>query len=150
LILPAASAHGASYFSVPGALPAEWNNDAKLAARELRDLDELTQRQGKAPDDGDTEQEGGSEAGLYLAHVDRMLEASAGGPAGWEDGIEDLAVNSPANCLYRALRRVVPDDFDGAELWKATVFAVTGVRTLFNRLARRRMAQPELTGQPRS
>lgn len=124
----------ASYFSVPGALPGEWNDDAQLAARELRELDELTQRQGKASDDGDTEQEGGSEAGLYLAHVDRMLEAVGGEPAGWEDGIEDLAVNSPANCLYRALKRVVPDDFDGAELWKAAVLAATGLRTLFNRL----------------
>lgn len=124
----------ASYFSVPGALPTEWNDDAKLAVRELRQLDEFTQQQGKASDGGDTEHEGGSEAGLYLAHVDRMLEASAGGPAGWEDGLEDLAVNSPANCLYRALRRVVPDDFDGTELWKAAVFAATGLRTLFNRL----------------
>ncbi|WP_459384089.1 DEAD/DEAH box helicase [Arthrobacter humicola] len=124
----------ASYFSVPGALPGEWNDDAKLAARQLRQLDEYTQQQGKASDGGDTEQEGGSEAGLYLAHIDRMLDASAGGPAGWEDGIEDLAVNSPANCLYRALRRVVLDDFDGAELWKAAVFAATGLRTLFNRL----------------
>ena len=124
----------ASYFSVPGALPAEWNDDAKLAARELRELDERTQRQGKASDDGDTEQEGGPEAGLYLAHVDRMLEAVGGEPAGWEDGIEDLAVNSPANCIYRALKRVVPDDFDGAELWKAAVLAATGLRTLFNRL----------------
>ena len=109
-------------------------HDAKLAARELRELDELTQRQGKASDDGDTEQEGGPEAGLYLAHVDRMLEVVGGEPAGWEDGIEDLAVNSPANCLYRALKRVVPDDFDGAELWKAAVLAATGLRTLFNRL----------------
>jgi hypothetical protein len=124
----------ASYFSVPGALPAEWNDDAKLAARELRELDELTQRQGKDSDCGDTEHEGGSEAGLYLAHVDRMLEAVGGEPAGWENGIEDLAVNSPANCVYRALKRVVPDDFDGAELWKAAVLAATGLRTLFNRL----------------
>lgn len=124
----------ASYFSVPGALPGEWNDDAKLAGRELRELDELTQRQGKASDDGDTEQEGGPEAGLYLAHVDRMLEAVGSEPAGWEDGIEDLAVNSPANCIYRALKRVVPDDFGGAELWKAAVLAATGLRTLFNRL----------------
>jgi hypothetical protein len=29
---------------------------------------------------------------------------------------------------------VVPDGFDGAELWKAAVFAATGLRTLFNRL----------------
>ncbi|MGY2743424.1 DEAD/DEAH box helicase [Arthrobacter sp. UYCu723] len=124
----------ASYFSVPGALPAAWNDDAKLAARELRELDEFTQRQGKASDGGDTEQEGGSEAGLYLAHVDRLLDAVRGERAGWDDGIEDLAVNSPANCLYRALKRVVPADLDGAELWKAAVFAATGLRTLFNRL----------------
>jgi hypothetical protein len=63
-----------------------------------------------------------------------MLEAAACDPAGWEDGIEDLAVNSPANCLYRALKRVVPDDFDGTELWKSAVFAASGLRTLFNRL----------------
>ncbi|MDF9751545.1 helicase C-terminal domain-containing protein [Arthrobacter sp. ES3-54] len=124
----------ASYFSVPGALPAEWKNNAKLATRELRQLDDYTQQQGKASDGGETEREGGSDAGLYLAHVDRMLGAVVGEPAGWEDGIEDLAVNSPANCLYRALRRVVPDEFDGAELWKAAVFAATGLRTLFNRL----------------
>jgi hypothetical protein len=44
----------ASYFSVPGALPARWNDDAKLAVRELRQLDEYTQQQGKAADSGDT------------------------------------------------------------------------------------------------
>lgn len=124
----------ASYFAVPGALPAEWKNDAKLATRELRQLDEFTQQQGKASEGGEADQEGASEAGLYLAHIERMLEATGGEHAGWEDGIEDLAVNSPANCLYRALRRVVPDEFDGAELWKAAVFAATGLRTLFNRL----------------
>ncbi|MFB9652764.1 helicase C-terminal domain-containing protein [Pseudarthrobacter oxydans] len=123
----------ASYFSIPGALPAQWANDAKVAARELRQLDEFTQAHGKATAGGDADHEGGSEAGLYLAHVDRMLETAAGEPA-WEDGIEDLAVNSPANCMYRALRRIVSDDFDGAELWKAAVFAATGLRTLFNRL----------------
>jgi hypothetical protein len=124
----------ASYFGVPGALPAEWKNDAKLATRELRQLDEFTQQQGKASEGGEVDQEGGSEAGLYLAHIERMLEATGGEHAGWEDGIEDLTVNSPANCLYRALRRVLPDDFDGAELWKGAVFAATGLRTLFNRL----------------
>lgn len=123
-----------SYFAVPGALPAEWANDAKLAGRKLRQLDEWTQQQGKASDTGDPEQEGGSEARLYLAHVERMVGAISGEPAGWEDGLEDLAVNSPANCLYRALRRIVPYGFDGAELWKAAVFAATGLRTLFNRL----------------
>lgn len=124
----------ASYFSLQGALPAEWKNNAKLVTRELRQLDEYTQQLGKTSDAADADQDGGSEAGLYLAHVDRMLEAAAGEPAGWEDGIEDLAVNSPANCLYRALNRVVPDDFDGTELWKAAVFAASGLRTLFNRL----------------
>jgi hypothetical protein len=123
-VVDAASRLGswASYFSVPG------------APRELRQLDEYTQQQGKTSDGGDTEQEGGSEAGLYIAHVDRMLGAVVGEPAGWEDGIEDLAVNSPANCLYRDLRRVVPDDFDATELWKAAMFAASSLRTLFNRL----------------
>lgn len=79
---------------------------------------------------GTPEQEGGAEPGLYLAHVDRMLGAVVGEP----DGIEDLAVNFPANSLYRALRRGVPDDFDGTELRKAAVFAASGLRTLFNRL----------------
>lgn len=123
----------AAYFSVPGAMPAEWADDARLAANELRALDEFTQQQGKDSDGADADHEGSSEAGLYMAHVDRMLEATAGEPA-WEEGIEDLAVNSPANCLYRALRRIVPDDFDGTELWKAAIFAATGLRTLFNRL----------------
>lgn len=125
----------ASYFSVPGTLPAEWKNDARLAAKELRGLDEYTQQLGKSMEASAADhEEGGSDAGLYLAHVDRMLQASADEPAGWEDGIEDLAVNSPANCAYRALRRIVPGEFDGAELWKAAVFASTGLRALFNRL----------------
>ncbi|MHC6219816.1 helicase C-terminal domain-containing protein [Arthrobacter sp. MMS24-S77] len=124
----------ASYFSVAGALPSEWKNDAKLAVRELRKLDEYTQQLGKASDSDGTDQEAGSEAGLYLAHIERMLEASGGEPTGWEDGLEDLAVNSPANCLFRALKRVVPVEFDGTELWKAAVFSATGLRTLFNRL----------------
>ena len=34
----------ASYFSVPGTLPAEWKNDARLATKELRGLDEYTQQ----------------------------------------------------------------------------------------------------------
>lgn len=63
-----------------------------------------------------------------------MLQAAAAPPSGWENGLEDLAVNSPANCLYRALKRVVPAEFDGAELWKASVFGANGLRTLFNRL----------------
>lgn len=124
----------ASYFAVPGTLPAAWNKDAKLAARELRQVDEYSQQLGKESDSDASDQDSGSEAGLYLAHVDRMLQAVAAGPAGWEDGLEDLAVNSPANCLYRALKRVVPDEFDGTELWKAAVFAANGLRTLFNRL----------------
>jgi Helicase conserved C-terminal domain len=123
----------ASYFSIPGTLPAEWKNDARLATKELRDLDDYTQQAGKASDAGD-DQGSGSEAGLYLAHIDRMVQTAVGEPAGWDDGVEDLAVNSPANCIYRALGRAVPDDFDGAELWKAAVFAATGLRTLFNRL----------------
>jgi hypothetical protein len=124
----------ASYFSVPGTLPAEWKNDARLATKELRSLDEYTQQLGKASDGGGADQEAGSEAGLYLTHIDRMAQTSVGEPAGWDDGVEDLAVNSPANCIYRALGRVVPDEFDGAELWKAAVFAATGLRALFNRL----------------
>lgn len=124
----------ASYFSVPGTLPGEWKNDAHAAAKELRELDKFTQQQGKESSAGDAEHEAGSEAGLYMAHVDRMTQTSVGDAAGWDDGVEDLAVNSPANSVYRALRRVVPEGFDGAELWKAAVFAATGLRALFNRL----------------
>ncbi|MCU1567366.1 MAG: Helicase, C-terminal, partial [Pseudarthrobacter sp.] len=124
----------ASYFSVPGTLPAEWKNDNLAAARELRELDKFTQQQGRESSVGDPEHDAGSEAGLYMAHVERMAQAAVGGPAGWDDGIEDLAVNSPANSVYRALRRVLPEGFDGAELWKAAVFAATGLRALFNRL----------------
>ncbi|MBT2519793.1 helicase C-terminal domain-containing protein [Arthrobacter sp. ISL-28] len=124
----------ASYFSVPGTLPAEWKNDARVATNQLRGLDEYTQQLGKASDTGGADLDAGSEAGLYLAHIDRMAQSSVGEPAGWDDGVEDLAVNSPANCIYRALGRVVPDEFDGAELWKAAVFAAAGLRALFNRL----------------
>jgi hypothetical protein len=126
----------ASYFSVHGGLPSEWKNDARLAAKELRGVDEYIQQLGKASgsDDAGPEEGSGSEAGLYLTHVDRMLGTATGTPAGWEDGVEDLAVNSPANCLYRAFNRVVPEDFNGAELWKAAIFAAAGLRTLFNRL----------------
>lgn len=124
----------ASYFSVPGTLPEEWKNDTSVAIKELRELDKFAQQQGKESSAGDAEHEAGSEAGLYMAHVDRMTQTSVGGAAGWDDGVEDLAVNSPANSVYRALRRVVPEGFDGAELWKAAVFAATGLRALFNRL----------------
>ncbi|MBJ2119413.1 hypothetical protein I6N91_00290 [Arthrobacter sp. MSA 4-2] len=124
----------ASYFSFPGALPAGWNNDPDLARGELWRLDEFTQQLGRATDAGDSDHDGGPEAGLYLAHIDRMLQGTSGELTGWEDGIEDLIVNSPANCLYRSMKRVTPDDLDGTELWKASVFAATGLRTLFNRL----------------
>ncbi|KIA73925.1 hypothetical protein ANMWB30_11730 [Arthrobacter sp. MWB30] len=122
----------ASYFSIPGALPKAWSNNPKLARQELRRIDEEIRKAGRASDQDD--EEGGSDSALYLAHADRMVVVANQPSVGWEDGIDDLAVNSPANCLYRALSRIVPDSFDESELWKAAVSAASGLRTLFNRL----------------
>lgn len=125
----------ATYFSMPDALPQSWRGDALLAASQIQALDDFTQQQGKSTDDADdAEENASSDAGLYMRHIDRMLEAASDTPAGWDEQLADLAVNSPANCIYRALMRVLPEDFDDAELWKAAVFAATGLRTLFNRL----------------
>lgn len=122
----------ASYFSIPGALPIAWSGSPKLARQELRRIDEEIRKAGRASDVDD--EEGRSDSALYFAHVDRMVAVANQPSVGWEDGIEDLAVNSPANCLYRALSRIVPDSFDESELWKAAVSAAAGLRTLFNRL----------------
>lgn len=123
----------ASYFSIPGTLPSAWSDSPKLARQELRKIDEEIRKAGRVSDE-DRDEEGGSESVLYLAHTDRMVAVANQPSIGWEDGIEDLAVNSPANCLYRALGRIVPDTFDQGELWKAALNAASGLRTLFNRL----------------
>lgn len=124
----------AAYFSIPDGLPQEWRGDAQLATSQIQALDDFTQQQGKSTEETDDEESASSDAGLYMRHIDRMLEAASDAPAGWDKQLADLAVNSPANCVYRALIRVLPADFDDAELWKAAVFAGTGLRTLFNRL----------------
>jgi len=124
----------ASYFSVPGALPVAWSDKPNLARHELRKFDDDIRKAAKSSGSTDESDEGSSESALYVAHIDRMLSVATQPCMGWEEGIDDLAVNSPANCLYRALARVVPDDFDESELWKAAVSAASGMRTLFNRL----------------
>jgi hypothetical protein len=48
-------------------------------------------------------------------------------PGGWEHGLEDPAVNSPANCIYRARLRVDPRDLGRVEIWTATGLAATGL-----------------------
>ena len=122
----------ASYFSIPGALPKAWSHRPKLARQELRRIDEEIRKAGSASDVD--EEEGSSDSALYLAHADRLVAVANQPSVGWEDGIEDLAVYSPANCLYRALSRIVSDSFDESELWKAAASAAAGLRTLFNRL----------------
>jgi hypothetical protein len=123
----------ASYFSIPGALPSSWGDSPKLARQELRRVDEEIRKAGKVSDE-DGDEEGSSDAALYLTHTDRMVTVASQPSTGWEEGIEDLAANSPANCVFRALSRIVPENFDESQLWKAALRSAAGLRTLFNRL----------------
>ncbi|GLB68965.1 helicase-related protein [Arthrobacter mangrovi] len=125
----------ASYFAIPGALPAQWNGRVAVMRRQIKGVADYLMSLGHDKDTEAGPTDGrDSEAKLYLAHVDRMLETICCDVPKWEDGLEQLALNSPGNCMYRALGRILPEDFDRAELWKAALFAATGLRTLFNRL----------------
>lgn len=69
----------------------------------------------------------------FMSHVARMLEMAVSGRGGWREGVGELALNSPANCVYRALGRILPRSFDAVEHWQAALHAGEGLRTLFNR-----------------
>ncbi|WP_051441513.1 helicase-related protein [Arthrobacter sp. H14] len=121
------------YFSAPGLLPENWNGGRGRASREIRDLGNYTRSLNQG-DDSDSSGGRESEAKLYQAHIERMLDTLDGPTHGWAEGLELLAMNSPGNCMYRALQRIAGPEFDQAELWKAALFGATGLRTLFNRL----------------
>ena len=117
-----------AYFGIGGVLPPSWRR-APGVARDR--ISEVTDRahDGVQPTVSDQP----SSDSNFMLHVDRMLETVATGDGTWRDGLGDLALNSPANCVYRALGRVLPASFDPVAHWEAALFAVEGLRTLFNR-----------------
>ncbi|GAB3262749.1 DEAD/DEAH box-containing ATP-dependent helicase [Arthrobacter pigmenti] len=121
------------YFSAKGLLPDSWNSERGTAFREIRDLASFTRSLNQG-DDSDSSAGHEGEAKLYQAHIERMLDTLEGPSNGWAEGLELLVMNSPGNCMYRALQRIAGQEFDQAELWKAALFGATGLRTLFNRL----------------
>lgn len=117
------------YFGVPGALPRRWKTNHGQAHDEIKavaDMDSRaaasTQVEGEIPEDS-----------IFMAHVDRLLETLAAPRSGAHTGIGKIALASPANCMYRALGRILPVSFDSEEHWKAALHATTGLRSLFNR-----------------
>lgn len=119
----------ASYFGLPGALPPRWKSDLGHAHDEIKAVADLSSR-GSSAVRVDEEM---PEESIFMAHVDRLLETVTAPNTGWRSGIGKLALASPANCMYRALGRVLPVSFKSEDHWKAALHATTGLRTLFNR-----------------
>lgn len=118
----------AAYFGIGGALPPSWRR-ASETAREYIAMVTESGNEGVAAGSSDQQ----SSSSNFMLHVERMLETVAAGEGVWRDGVGDLALNSPANCMYRALGRLLPASFDPVAHWEAALFAVEGLRTLFNR-----------------
>lgn len=118
----------AAYFGIGGALPPTWRRAPDVAQMRIA---EVADRGYDGTQTTESDQQ--SSESNYMLHIGRMLETAAPGDGTWRDGIGDLALNSPANCMYRALGRVLSASFDPAAHWEATLLAVGGLRTLFNR-----------------
>lgn len=117
------------YFGIPGALPRRWKNNpgqAHAGIKAVADLDTRASTSTQADEEI-------PEESIFMAHVDRLLETIAAPSSGSHSGIGKIALASPANCMYRALGRVLPVSFDSEEHWKAALHAATGLRSLFNR-----------------
>lgn len=118
----------AAYFGIKGSLPSSWKN--------IHDVDRdwiAGEVEHELADFHPTMSAQQSSESNYMRHIDLMLETAFSGEAAWREGIEDLALNSPANCVYRALGRILPASFDPVAHWAAALFAAEGLRTLFNR-----------------
>lgn len=117
----------ADYFGSGNALPRAWKKNTESAREEIaavsaRDSSGAAVSSERQPDESN-----------FMIHVARMLQTVSASGGSWRDGVGELALHSPANCVYRALGRVLPASFDPAELWKAALHAAEGLRTLFNR-----------------
>lgn len=117
----------AAYFGMGNPLPRAWMRDPEAARSGIglaaeRGLGDAAPSAALQAEDTN-----------FISHVGRMLETAIAGRGGWRDGVGEMALNSPANCVYRALGRILPASFDAVELWHATLSAVEGLRTLFNR-----------------
>lgn len=125
----------ASYFSVPGGLPQQWDKKGAVS-KKFREIAEAIVRDSGSEDAAESSKidDGGREDTAYLQHVDRMLEVAAGGFLGWDAEVADLAANSPANCVYRSLLRIAPEGMDQSDVYQAALIGVSGLRSLFNRL----------------
>jgi hypothetical protein len=117
----------APYFGVRGALPRTWSRDQEAARAGIAVTATRT-----ADGDHAASPEPHSDS-LFMLHADRMLKTVAAGRGVWREGVGELALTSPANCVYRALGRVIPSSFDPVEQWLAALHAAEGLRTLFNR-----------------
>lgn len=118
----------ATYFGIKGSLPPQWRRAPDVARTIIAELTVNDHGEGQP-----AEFEKQSSSSNFMLHIERMLETIASGDSAWREGVGDLALNSPANCVYRALGRVLPASFDPAVHWEATLFATEGLRTLFNR-----------------
>ncbi|KAA0974182.1 hypothetical protein FQ154_16220 [Paeniglutamicibacter gangotriensis] len=118
----------ASYYGLPGALPPRWRADTALARSEIKAVADLGSSAATSTLEGDVPEES-----IFMVHADKMLETTAGPKAGWRTGLGMLAIASPANCMFRALGRILPASFDAEAHWKATLHATAGLRALFNR-----------------
>ncbi|NVM96174.1 C-terminal helicase domain-containing protein [Arthrobacter wenxiniae] len=116
----------AAYFGMGNPLPRAWKSDPVAARKGIA----LVAERGLAgaPVSSDELDETN-----FMSHVTRMLETAVEGGGAWREGVGELALNSPANCVYRALGRVLPASFEPVEHWQAALLATEGLRTLFNR-----------------
>ncbi|MGP5318752.1 C-terminal helicase domain-containing protein [Arthrobacter rhombi] len=117
-----------SYYGAGKALPPAWKRDREAAVEGIASVDELA-----SADPSMQADEAPAEGSNFMVHAERMLDLAETGGGAWREGTGDLALNSPANCVYRALGRVLPGSFDKVEHWRAALFAAEGLRTLFNR-----------------
>ncbi|GAA5228423.1 helicase C-terminal domain-containing protein [Paeniglutamicibacter antarcticus] len=117
-----------SYFGLPGALPPHWKTDPAQARNHIKMVADLGSRSSTSSVEGEVPEES-----IFMVHAVKMLETIAGPKTGARPGLGKLAIASPANCMYRALGRILPASFDAEEHWKATVHAANGLRALFNR-----------------
>lgn len=116
------------YYGAGKALPSAWTRDRGAASDAIAAIASLASNE--SPSQAlDTQ----AEQSNFMIHVERMLELSATGQGRWRGGLGELALNSPANCVYRALGRILPASFEKVEHWRAALFAAEGLRTMFNR-----------------
>lgn len=117
----------AAYFGLGNPLPRPWMHNPAAAREGIASVAERGMSGATLSPEGETEETN------FMSHVARMLETAVSGRGIWREGVGELALNSPANCVYRALGRILPASFDAEVHWQAALSAAEGLRTLFNR-----------------